>query len=362
MQYNDRQKRLRGALDESRLDALLLTHLPNVRYLCGFTGSAAALLVRPKSTVFFTDGRYTTQAKDEVQGARLVTGRKGPLALFTDWMKSNLSVREAVRLGIEAGHMTVAEHRQLTSSLPKVVRLRSASTLVEHMRMVKDSDEIAQMRAAAQLGCRLFEVALKHIRPGVKEGDVAAAMQYAASQSGAEGMSFDTIIAAGERSALPHGRASAQPIPSDGFVVCDFGVILAGYCSDMTRTVYVGSPSPEARSIYSAVLEAQLAAVEAIRPDRSVSEVDQAARKVLQSHKLSRYFTHSTGHGVGLEIHEAPRLATGQHEILRPGMVVTVEPGAYVPHKWGVRIEDMVLVTETGFEVLTPTSKELIAV
>jgi Xaa-Pro aminopeptidase len=362
VQYEDRQKRLRDVLRQSSLDALLLTHLPNVRYLCGFTGSAAALLVTHDKTVFFTDGRYTTQAKDEVIGARLVTGRMGPLALFSDWMKSNVRSRKPLRLGIETGHMTVAEHRQLTMSLPKAIRLRRSPPLVEQMRMVKDIDEISRMRSAAQLGCRLFDVTSKTIRPGVKETGIAAAMQHAASQAGAEGMSFDTIIAAGERSALPHGRASAQSIPPDGFVVCDFGVILAGYCSDMTRTVYVGSPGAEARSIYGAVLESQLAAVEAIKPGRSVGEVDQVARKVLQKHKLARYFTHSTGHGVGLEIHEAPRLATGQQEILRPGMVVTVEPGAYIPRKWGVRIEDMVVVTETGCEILTPTNKELIVV
>ncbi len=361
MQYTDRQEQLRNVLIDNSLDALLLTHLPNVRYLCGFTGSAAALLVTPAKTFFFTDGRYTTQAKDEVKGARVVTGRKGPLALFSDWMK-DLRSRKTLRLGIEAGHITVAEHRQLKASLPKSVRLRPAPPLTEKIRVIKDVDEITRIRSSARLGCGLFDIALKSIRPGVPETEVAASMEYAASQAGAEGMSFDTIIAAGERSALPHGRASKQPIPSGGFVVCDFGVILAGYCSDMTRTLYVGLPSPEARGIYDAVLEAQLAAIEAVKPGRSVGEVDRAARKVLQRHKLSRYFTHSTGHGVGLEIHEAPRLAAGQQDMLRPGMVVTVEPGAYIPHKWGVRIEDMVLVTETGCEVLTPTSKKLIAV
>ena len=362
MQYKIRQQRLRDALDQSGLDALLLTHLPNVRYLCGFTGSAAALLITADKAFFFTDGRYTTQAKDEVEGSRLVTGRKGPLALLVDWMKANLRSRKPMRLGIEAGHVTVAEHRQLTATLPKSVRLRPSPPLVEQMRMVKDAEEISQIRRAALLGCRLFDGALKTIRPGVKETEVAAAMGYAATQAGAEGMSFDTIIAAGPRSALPHGRASSQPIPPDGFVVCDFGVILAGYCSDMTRTLYVGSPGAEARSIYGAVLEAQQAAVEAIKPGRSVGDVDYAARKVLQKNTLARYFTHSTGHGVGLEIHEAPRLAAGQREILKPGMVVTVEPGAYIPHKWGVRIEDMVVVTEAGCEVLTPTGKQLIAV
>ena len=175
-------------------------------------------------------------------------------------------------------------------------------------------------------------------------------------------MSFPTIIASGARSALPHGRASDQSIAPGGFVVCDFGVILTGYCSDMTRTVYVGRPSEEARQIYEAVKTAQLASVESVGPGVSVGEVDEAARKVLQREGLGRYFTHSTGHGVGLEIHEAPRVAAGQSDILRPGMVITIEPGAYIPGRWGVRIEDMVAVTETGCDVLTPTSKEFISI
>ena len=353
---------MQNVLGETGLDALLITHLPNIRYLCGFTGSAAALLTTPKKLVFFTDGRYTTQAKDEVVGPRLVIGRKGPLSLLIEWLKSNVKSRRPWRLGIEASHTTVTEHRQLAAALPRTIKLRPAPAPVEQMRMVKDADETERLRSAAQLGCQLFDCALELIRPGVKETEVAAGMEYAASQAGAEGMSFPTIIAAGKRSALPHGRASSQAIPPAGFVVCDFGVILAGYCSDMTRTVYVGSPGDQARSLYRAVQEAQQAAVEFIKPGRSVGQVDQVARKVLQKHKLARYFTHSTGHGVGLEIHEAPRLATGQEEILRPGMVVTVEPGVYIPRKWGVRIEDMVVVTEQGFEVLTAASKELIAV
>jgi Xaa-Pro aminopeptidase len=187
-------------------------------------------------------------------------------------------------------------------------------------------------------------------------------MEFTARRAGAEEMSFPTIIASGARSALPHGRASDQAIPSGGFVVCDFGVILSGYCSDQTRTVWVGSASDDARSAYEAVKEAQQAAIDAVRPGISVGDVDEAARKVLRKAGLGRYFTHSTGHGVGLEIHEAPRVAAGQKEILKPGMVITIEPGVYFPGKWGVRIEDMVAVTAGGCDVLTPTSKDFLAV
>jgi Xaa-Pro aminopeptidase len=228
--------------------------------------------------------------------------------------------------------------------------------------MVKDAEEIALLRAAAALGASLFDRALEVIRPGVKETEVAAEMEYAARRAGAEEMSFPTIVAAGKRSALPHGRASRAAIPSRGFVVCDFGVILSGYCSDRTRTVHVGRLTVAARRMYEAVREAQAAAIETVRAGVSVSEVDRAARNILANNGLARHFTHSTGHGVGLEIHEAPRIAMGQTEILRPGMVITVEPGVYIAGSGGVRIEDVVVVTEQGCEVLAPSNKELITI
>jgi Xaa-Pro aminopeptidase len=196
----------------------------------------------------------------------------------------------------------------------------------------------------------------------VAEAEVAAQLEYQARKRGAEGMSFPTIVASGRRSALPHGVASREGVPARGFVILDFGVILAGYCSDMTRTVHVGKISPKAREMYEAVLAAQQAGIEAVRPGVPVGQVDRAARAVLRRAGLDRYFTHSTGHGVGLEIHEQPRVARGQTEVLKPGMVITIEPGVYIPGSGGVRIEDMVVVTATGCEVLTPTRKDLITI
>ena len=365
MDHRGRQQRLQDSLSAIRLDALLVTHPPNIRYLCGFTGSAGVLVISGKKQVFFTDGRYTGQARSEVQSARIVIAHKGPMAAAAAWLSTNFKKRgtaSPTRIGIEAEHMTVAARSRVAAALPSGFRLREALALIEQARMVKDEEEIACLRSAVNLGSSLFDRALETIRPGVRETEVAAAMEYAARRAGAEAMSFTTIIASGERSALPHGRASHAAIPAEGFVVCDFGVILAGYCSDMTRTVYVGRPSAEARGVYQAVKQAQQAAVDAVRPGIAVNEVDRAARKSLQYSGLAKYFTHSTGHGVGLEIHEAPRLAAGQSEVLQAGMVITIEPGVYVPGKWGVRIEDMVVVTERGCEVLTPTSKELIAI
>jgi Xaa-Pro aminopeptidase len=347
-------------LEKERLDFLLVSHLPNVRYLCGFSGSAGALLVGGNGSTFFSDGRYKAQAREEVQAARIVIERNQPLASVARWVREHQKSRSCV-IGIEGEYLTLADRGRLANLLPAKIRLKQAAPLVERARIIKDPEEIAVLRKAVLLGGSLFDTALERVRPGVRETDVAAAMEFRARQNGAEGMAFETIIASGPRSALPHGRASRAFIPRRGFVVCDFGVILSGYCSDMTRTVYVGRLTGEARKFYGAVQDAQQAALDAVRPGVEVGEVDQAARRVLKKAGLARYFTHSTGHGVGIEIHEAPRVASGQKNVLLPGMVITIEPGAYVPNKWGVRIEDMVAVTTRGATVLTSTPKELVS-
>ena len=373
MEYALRLGRLRSAIQNNNLDSLLVTHLPNIRYLCGFTGSAAAFLVGPRGSVLFTDGRYRTQAKEEVKGAnagveavRIVVAQKSPLVVAAEWLASrqDRSTRSPgqISVGIEPESMTVGMRERVAALLKRKARLRSAPPLIERARMLKDAAEILRLRRAVELGASLFRVARKTIRPGATEVEVAAAMEYGARRCGAEGLSFSTILASGPRSAIVHGRASSARIPRRGFVVCDFGVILAGYCSDRTRTVHVGRPSGEARALYESVLDAQQAAIAVVRPGVTAAEVDDAARRVLRKRKLAQYFTHSTGHGLGLEIHEAPRLAAGQGQKLEPGMVVTIEPGVYVPGKWGVRIEDVVLVTPSGCEVLTPTDKELVIV
>ncbi len=364
MDHAGRLHRLQSILLESKLDFLLIAHLPNIRYLSGFTGSAAALLVGEKGATLFTDGRYIAQARQEVRNARIVIGSKAPvLAAAESLTRGRMTSRSSpTYLGIEAESLTAGARDRLRAALRGKLRLRSAPPLVERARMVKDRVEIRRIRDAVQMGASLLRVARRKIRPGVREFEVAAAMEYEARRQGAEGMSFPTILAAGPRSAIVHGRASEARIPRRGFVVCDFGVILAGYCSDRTRTLHVGQPSREACEFYGAVLEAQLAAIDAVRPGVTAGEVDEAARAVLRKHKVARWFTHSTGHGLGLEIHEGPRLAASQPQKLEPGMVVTIEPGAYVPGTWGVRIEDVVVVTASGCEVLTPTDKQLTAI
>jgi Xaa-Pro aminopeptidase len=362
MDHAGRLERLRSGLDEHHLDWLLITHLPNIHYLCGFTGSAAALLVAEWGAILFTDGRYRTQAREEVTQARIVIARMSPALAAAEWLAGRRRRSTGTWIGVEPESVTAGMRDRLASLLKGKGRLRSAPPLVERARMIKAATEIARIRRAAELGASLFRVACEKIRPGVTEVEVAAAMEYAARCGRAEGMSFPTILASGPRSAIVHGRASGARIPRRGFVVCDFGVILAGYCSDRTRTVHVGRPSAQARGLYDAVLEAQLAAIAAVRPGVTCAEVDGAARRVLRRRKLARYFTHSTGHGLGLEIHEAPRLAAGQSQRLEPGMAITIEPGVYVPGKCGVRIEDVVVVTSSGCEVLTPGSKELVVI
>jgi Xaa-Pro aminopeptidase len=366
MNFPARQKKLREHLATTRCNGLLISHLPNIRYLCGFTGSAGLLLVEETGSVFFTDVRYDTQAHEEVKGAKVVIARKSLLPSLGDWLGARRKRARGWTIALEAEHFTIAEKKRLahilTQARPGGIWLKDSASVVERLRMVKDGDELQLIRDAVALGAKLFDRALEVLRPGVKEVEVAAEMEYAARRSGAEEMSFPTIIASGARSALPHGRASEQSIPTGGFVVCDFGVILSGYCSDQTRTVWVGAVTEDARRAYEAVREAQQAAIEAVRPDVAVGDVDAAARKVLRKAGLGRYFTHSTGHGVGLEIHEAPRVADGQKDILEPGMVITIEPGVYFPGKWGVRIEDMVAVTAGGCEVMTPTGKDFLAV
>jgi Xaa-Pro aminopeptidase len=354
----DRQRQLVDELSDRRFDALIVTHLPNVRYLSGFTGSAGVLVIGPgiRKPVFITDGRYTSQAHEEVENARIVISKGPALEAAAQYLVS----AKLGNVAVEAEHMSASLRARVKKLLPAKIKLKDTSNLIERIRLIKDAGEIAAIERAVLLGAELFEVALKAIKPGVIETDVAAEMEYAARKRGAEGMSFETIVAGGPRSAFPHGVASAAAIPERGFVVLDFGVILGGYCSDMTRTVHVGKPTTEARGMYQAVLESQLAGIDAVTSGATAGDVDFACRSTLRRAKYERYFTHSTGHGVGLEIHELPRLARNQEERLAAGMVVTIEPGIYIEGKGGIRIEDMVVVTDEGCDVLTPVSKELV--
>jgi Xaa-Pro aminopeptidase len=355
MSLSLRKRHAVSAAKSAGVDGLLVTHLPDVRYLCGFTGSNAALVLAGGRVVLFTDGRYTAQAKAEAVGTRVVIATKPAVTAACEWMEET----KIGRCGFDAAHTTVASLELMRRAVSGRVRRMfvPVGPLVARMREVKDADEIAKIRAAARLGCELFDGMLSYLEVGLTETEVAATLEYAARLAGAEGMSFETIVASGERSALPHGRATKAKLPRRGFVTLDFGVILDGYLSDMTRTVHMGKAMPGERDVYDSVLEAQEAAVATVAPGVTAGEVDEAARSVLRRVKLDQYFSHSTGHGVGLEIHEGPRLAAKQKQVLEQGMVITIEPGVYMPGRFGLRIEDMVLVTAKGGEILTPSVK-----
>lgn len=355
MDHLSRQKTFQQALDAERLDGFLIIDPPNLRYLCGYTGSNGLLLFVDGRRVFFTDGRYTAQAREEVRGARVVIA-KGPLLNAAVQFMGD---KKSVIIGFEADRTTVAAAAEMRRLGHKKTAWKPTTGMVMRQRIVKDAEELRLIGRAAKLGAEVYQHALQSLRPGVRELEIAGELEFAARKAGAEGMSFDTIVAAGKRGALPHGRATAQPIPRRGFVVIDSGVVLSGYCSDMTRTVHIGRVNREEHRWYDAVLEAQLAAIAAVKPGTAAAEVDQAARRLLRRASLDRFFTHSCGHGVGLEIHEPPRLGKGQDEQLQPGMVITIEPGVYIPGKGGIRIEDMVVVTPTGCTMLTAVTKEL---
>jgi Xaa-Pro aminopeptidase len=336
---------------------LLVTQAADVRYLCGFTGSSAALIVRGSRVTMFTDGRYTTQARQECDVAEIVIVVDKSLSVAAcEW-----AVEKGIgRCGYDAATTTVAALEGWKAALPGKVR-RSffvpVSGLVAGLREVKDEIEQDKLRAAAALGCRLFDQVLEHVVAGATEMEVAMALEYMARLEGAERMSFEAIVAGGERSALPHGRATIAKLPKRGFAVLDFGVVLDGYCSDMTRTVHLGAARKGEFEAYEAVLEAQMAGLAAVRAGATAASVDTACRSSLERAGLAEWFTHSTGHGVGIEIHEAPRLGKTSEEKLKAGMVVTIEPGVYLPGKYGIRIEDTVLVTKDGCEILTPSTK-----
>jgi Xaa-Pro aminopeptidase len=348
-------------LTKAGLHGLLVTHLPDLRYLSGFTGSSAALAVTRRNARLFTDGRYKTQAAEEVSVAQVEIVTSSPAVAAVQWLAAQPGVEFA---GFDPAQTTVANLVRYRAALP--VRLRRsfltalAAPLIMPLRQVKDEDELALMIEAALACCKLFEQILGFIRPGLAEFEVAAELEHQARLLGAEGMSFETIVASGIRSALPHGRATAAKLPRRGFVTLDFGVILNGYCSDMTRTVHLGKPKANERATYEAVLEAQEAAVAAVGSGVSCAEVDETARGVLRRAGLAEAFSHSTGHGLGLEIHEPPRIGAEETARLLPGMVITIEPGVYLAGRLGIRIEDMVAVTRNGGLVLTAAPKALI--
>lgn len=350
--FEDRTDRLHQSL---KADALLVSLPANILYLCGFSGSAGLLLVESARSTLFTDSRYTFQSRQEVRGARIVIVKKGLLNAAAGQIGRR---RGRITLAASLKHLTVAQRDALGARLGKRVRWADDGGVVESLRAVKSAEELAVMRDASVLISRVFEKVLPRIRPGVTELELAARIEYEIKLLGGSGPSFETIVAAGPRSSWAHARPSSKPLAKNELVVLDHGAILRAYCSDLTRTVHVGRASTRIRGLYAAVLEAQQAAKSAIKPGVTAGSVDAAARDSLKGRRLAQHFTHSTGHGLGLEIHEMPRIGKGEETVLQEGMVVTVEPGVYLDGVGGIRIEDDVVVTKTGAVDLTTAPRD----
>jgi Xaa-Pro aminopeptidase len=351
--YEGRAGRLRERLGDAGVGALLVTSLTNVRYLTGFSGSNGQLLVRDSGTIFFSDPRYAARASDTVQAAEVAIY---PTRL-TDLLPERLKGAGVARLGVEADSMTLSEREQLAEKLDGV-ELVATTGVVEDLRRVKDPEELALIREAVRLADETFAWVLENLAPGVTEREVALDIEVHMRTNGAEAVSFEPIVAAGELSAHIHHTASTRTLEKGDLVLLDFGSKYEGYCSDLTRTIVLGPATDEQRALYDIVGRAQGSGIAAVSAGVDGRDADAAARGVISEAGYAELFGHGLGHGVGLEIHEAPRLHRAFQDRLRAGEVVTVEPGVYRVGFGGVRIEDCVVVTDSGAEVLGTAPKD----
>ena len=347
-----RMARVRAILHELDIDALLFLDMKNVRYLTGFTGSDGALVIGEKQEILLVDGRYINQARKEVEGPRVFEYKDkidGIVAILSD---------DSLRsVGFESQAMNVNTHLKLKEKLG-ALKLNPMSDQIGALRAVKDEKEIAYIRRAAEISCEALTAVRDLIKPGVRETDIAIELDFRMRRCGAEQVSFPTIVASGANSAQPHARPGSRAIENGDMVIIDCGAVYCGYHSDETCTFAVGHKNKKQEEAYSLVKTAHDRALEAVKAGIPCVEIDRIARECIETGKLGKYFTHGTGHGVGLDVHEAPRIASNSEMVLEAGMVLTIEPAVYIPDLWGVRIEDMILVKEEGCEVLTRVSKD----
>ncbi len=351
----DRIKRLRDLCQQKEIDAVLIHSRENTRYFSGFTGTESTLLITHDACIILVDSRYTTQAAEQCIGYTVYDSTlQGTSALVTV-----LRDMPIFRLGIEDEVVSFALYRKYKSDHADIKFLPLESAL-DQLRTAKDEDELASIRRAVAIADQAFAAIIPLIRPGVVERTLAFELETEMRRRGAEKPSFDTIVASGARSALPHGVASDKQVEYGDCIVFDFGCIYQGYCSDITRTLFVGKADPELTSVYQVVLSAQMTAERMLGPGVTGAQADAAARKVIADAGYGEWFGHGLGHGVGLAIHEQPRLSRTNPGALQPGDVVTVEPGIYLPGKGGVRIEDIAVITHSGAEILTASPKDML--
>ena len=357
---DSRQRRLAALADAvaaEGLDALLVTSLPNIRYLTGFSGSSALLVATPAETLFITDFRYQTQVVEEVGAlARVVID---PVSLWTSLWQQLADARGVKLVGFEAAHMPHRDFQRLQGAGSQW-QWRATADLVEHLRECKDEAEVALIKRAADVATRALSRTLESVHAGMNELEVAGALEHALRDEGSEGFAFATIIAAGARAALPHAQPTAHRVKSGDFLLFDFGAVVEGYCSDVTRTVVVGRATDEQREVYEVVRGANEAAASAVHAGMTGRDADAVARRYIERHGLGDLFGHSLGHGIGLEVHEAPRLARTNEQALPAGAVVTIEPGVYRAGWGGVRIEDDVWLGPDDTRILTDFPRELL--
>jgi Xaa-Pro aminopeptidase len=353
-----RRQGLTAGFSVAKIDALLITSPANWYYLTGFTGESGALVVARRRTTLITDGRFMVQGREEMSGVRIVQQKGSLFESVGRFLKDS----HLHRAGFDPTQVTVGQLKSLGKAAGSRVRWVPTLGQVEGLRMRKDASELSQMRRAANLAGEVVQWAIDLLKPGIREFEVGAEIDYQMRKRGASGPAFETIVAFAERAALPHARPTSKRLRKNELVVLDLGVILGHYCSDITRTVYVGRAPKRIRIWYQAVLEAQRAAIAAAKSGAVCGDVDGAARQVLAEYRLDHLFVHSTGHGLGLEVHEDPRVAKGQKQRLEPGNVITIEPGVYAEGIGGIRIEDDVAVHADRTEVLTRAPRDLIEI
>lgn len=351
----DRLKRANELVRKKKLDLMIVTKLSNVRYLSGFSGTNGILALAPPKAYFFTDFRYAVQAQKEVRGCQV---KIAEAELVTEIIKLPLFKKKA-KVGFEPAIMTVKTLDKLRETLPKASFV-PIENLVESLAAIKDSAEIVRIKKAVKITDAVFAQILDHVKPGVKESDLALELNYRMVKMGASGPAFDFIVASGQRSSMPHGRASNKKVRRGEFVTLDFGCTYDGYCSDLTRTVVMGKATEKQKKVYGVVFEAQQAALEAARAGMAAKELDRVARDIIRKRGYGDYFGHGLGHGLGLEVHAGPVVNARSQDVLEAGNVITIEPGIYIPNWGGVRIEDDVLITQNGCAVLTKAQRELI--